>query len=119
VTANGSTTLLIPGMTVNIGALLQAGTQTITVAPSSQSVIQRLKQFAEVQAGAGGVLQQRQDTIDKITKDIADRIQKTQDQITNEMENLRKKFSVMEQAQARAQGIISSLTALTAKSSTN
>lgn len=66
VAANGSTTLVQhPGMTVNVGALLQAGTSTITVAPSSQSVVQRLKQFAEVQSGVGGVLQKRQQTIDR------------------------------------------------------
>lgn len=117
VAANGSTTLLIPGMTVNVGALLQAGTSTITVAPSSQSVVQRLKQFAEVQAGAGGVLQKRQDSITAVTTDIADRIDKVQTRITNEMEVLRKKFAAMEQAQAKAQGIISTLQQQAAKSS--
>lgn len=115
VTANGSTTLLIPGMTVNVGAL-QAGTTTITVAPSSQSVIQRLKQFAEVQSGAGGVLQKRQDAITAITDDISDRIDKVQERITNEMETLRKKFAAMERAQARAQSIISTLQQQAAKS---
>lgn len=109
VAANGSTTLLIPGMTVNIGALLQAGTSIVTVAPSSQSVVQRLKQFAEVQSGAGGVLQKRQQTIDKITTDISDRIDKVTQRISNEMEVLRKKFAAMEQAQAKAQSIISTL----------
>lgn len=116
VTANGSTTLLIPGMTVNVGAL-QAGTTTITVAPSSQSVVQRLKQFAEVQAGAGGVLQKRQDAITAVTTDISDRIDKVQERITHEMETLRKKFAAMEQAQARAQSIISTLQQQAARSS--
>ncbi|MEO8538880.1 MAG: flagellar filament capping protein FliD [bacterium] len=119
VSANGATTLLIPGMTVNIGALLQAGTHTVTVAPSSQSVIQKLKQFADIQAGAGGVLQKRQESITKVTTDIADRIDKVQTRITNEMEVLRKKFAIMEQAQAKAQGIISGLQAQAAKSSNN
>lgn len=119
VAANGSTTLLIPGMTVNVGALLQAGTSTITVAPSSQSVVQRLKQFAEVQSGVGGVLQKRQQTIDKITTDISDRIDKVTQRISNEMEVLRKKFAAMEQAQAKAESIISTLQQQAAKSSSS
>jgi len=118
VTANGGTTLLIPGMTVNVGAL-QAGTTTVTVAPSSQSVVQRLRQFTEIQSGAGGVLQKRQDAITAVTTDIADRIDKVQERITNEMEVLRKKFAAMEQAQARAQGIIATLQQQAAKSSNN
>ena len=61
VVAGGSTTILIPGMTLQIGPVLQAGSHTVTVTASSQSVIQRLKQFSEIQAGAGGVLQKRQD----------------------------------------------------------
>lgn len=110
VVAGGTNTTLIPGMTLTIGGTLQTGTHTVTVSASTQSVIQRLKQFAEIQSGAGGVLQKRQDTYDKLTSDIADRIIKMEERIENEMEVLRKKFAAMEQAQARAQGILSSLT---------
>lgn len=109
VTANGSTTLLVPGMTVQIGPLLQAGTHTISVAASSQSVIQRLKQFADVQAGAGGVLQKRQDAFQKITDDIATRIDQVTERIEREMEVLRKKFAAMERAQAASQTLIQQL----------
>jgi flagellar hook-associated protein 2 len=119
VTANGSTTLLIPGMSVQFGPLLQAGTNTISVTASSQSVIQRLKQFSEIQAGAGGVLQKRQDAFTNIDSDIQKRIDVVTERINNEMERLRKKFAAMERAQANAQGIISSLQATTAKISAN
>ena len=110
VVAGGTNTTLIPGMTLTIGGVLQTGTHTINVAASTQSVLQRLKQFAEIQSGAGGVLQKRQDTYDKVTKDIGDRIVKMEERIDNEMEFLRKKFAAMEQAQAQAQGVLSSLT---------
>ena len=109
VLANGSTGLLIPGMTVQIGALLQAGTHTINVTASTQSVVQRLKQFSEVQAGAGGVLQKRQDAFTNISEDILKRIDQVTERIEREMEVLRKKFAAMERAQANAQGIISQL----------
>ncbi len=118
VVANGSTTLLVPGMAVQIGALLQSGIHTVSVTPSSQSVVQRLKQFTEVQAGAGGVLQKRQDAFTNIAKDIADRIEVVQTRIGREMEVLRKKFASMEQAQARSQGIMSQLQQIAA-SNTN
>ncbi|MGE3076461.1 MAG: flagellar filament capping protein FliD [Dehalococcoidia bacterium] len=115
VVAGGSTSLLIPGMIVSVGPTLQAGTNVVSVSASSQSVIQRLKQFAEVQAGAGGVLQKRQDAFQNIQTDIAKRIEEVQDHITAEMETLRKKFAAMERAQANAQSIISTLQATTAK----
>ena len=109
VSANGSTTILIPGMTVQVGPVLQAGTHTISVAASSQSVIQRLKQFSEVQAGAGGVLQKRQDAFQKISDDIAKRIDQVTERIEREMEVLRKKFAAMERAQAASQNLIQQL----------
>jgi flagellar hook-associated protein 2 len=115
VVASGSTSLLIPGMLVNVGALLQAGTHTVSVTASTQSVIQRLKQFSEVQSGAGGVLQKRQDAFQNIQTDIAKRIDQVQDRISREMEVLRKKFAAMERAQANASSIISTLQATTAK----
>ena len=115
VVAGGSSSLLIPGMLVSVGPTLTAGTHIVSVTASSQSVIQRLKQFSEVQAGAGGVLKNRQDAFQKIQDDIAKRIEVVQDHITAEMEVMRKKFAAMERAQANAQSIISTLQATTAK----
>jgi flagellar capping protein FliD len=109
VTAGGTNASLIPGITLTVGAL-QAGTQTINVTPSSQSVLRRLKDFVDLEAGAGGVLQKRQDALTTTTKDIADRRQVLSDRIDAEMANLRRKFAAMEQAQARAQSIQQALT---------
>lgn len=117
--AGGTNSTLIPGMTFTIAAVLQAGTHTINVAPTTQSVIQRLQQFAENQSGVGGVLAKRQETYDKVTGDIADRIAIMEERIEKEMEVLRKKFAAMEQAQARAQGVISSLQQMAAQMSAN
>lgn len=119
VLAGGTNASLIPGMTLSIGGVLQAGTHTITVTPSTQSVIHRLKQFAENQAGTGGVLKKRQDSYDAVTSDIAERITVMEERIEKEMEVLRKKFAAMEQAQARAQGILSSLQQMAAQMNAN
>jgi flagellar capping protein FliD len=82
-------------------------------------VIQRLKQFAVLQAGAGGVLKKRQDTYDTVTKDLATRMDTLTERVNNEMEQLRKKFAAMEQAQANAQGIIQTLQKAAANNSNN
>jgi len=97
-------------MTLSINALLTAGSHTISVSASSQSVVQRIKDFVDLQAGLGGVLQKRQDTYTAVTKSLADRKIQIQAHIDAEMSTLRKKFARMERAQARAQGIQSSLT---------
>lgn len=119
VLAGGTNASLIPGMTLTIGGALQAGTHTVTVTASTQSVIHRLKQFAENQAGTGGVLKKRQDSYDAVTGDIADRISVMEQRIEKEMEVLRKKFAAMEQAQARAQGVLSSLQQMAAQMNAN
>lgn len=119
VAANGSTTLLVPGMTLQVGGTLQAGTQTISVTPGSQSVVQRLKQFAELQSGAGGVLSKRQAAYDNVTADISKRIDQVTDRINREMELLRKKFAAMERAQANAQTLIANLQKTTSQISNN
>lgn len=119
VLAGGTNTSLIPGMTLSIGGVLQAGTHTVTVAATTQSVVQRLKQYAENQAGTGGVLQKRQESYNSVTRDIADRIAVMEERIEREMEVYRKKFAAMEQAQARAQGILSSLQQMSAQMNAN
>lgn len=97
-------------MTLSINAVLAAGAHTITVSPSSQSVVQRIKEFVDLQAGLGGVLQKRQDTYTAVSKSLDARKLQIQAHIDAEMSTLRKKFARMEQAQARAQGIQSQLT---------
>jgi flagellar hook-associated protein 2 len=109
IAANGSNTTLIPGLTLTAGPTLQAGSHTITVGASAESVIQRLKRFAETQAGIGGTLDKRKTTYDKVSSDISERIATLEQRINAEMEQLRRKFSLMEQAQARAQSLMGNL----------
>ncbi|GIW16502.1 MAG: hypothetical protein KatS3mg063_2355 [Tepidiforma sp.] len=106
---NGSNSGLVPGLTLTAGPTLQAGTHTITVSATSESVIQRLKRFAENQAGIGGTLDKRKATYDRIASDISERIATLEKRIEAEMEQLRRKFAAMEQAQARSQSILGNL----------
>ena len=117
ITASGTNTSLIPGMTLNIAAVFMGGTQTITVAASAKSPVQLIKELAETQAGAGGVMQKRQDTYSAVTEHLAERRTQTIDRIDKEMNVMRKKFMAMEQAQARYAGIASSLAGMMAQMS--
>ncbi len=115
ITAGGTNSTLIPGITLQAGPALQAGTHSISVAASRQSVVKRIQGYLEVQAGAGGALTKRQETYDKRLADIVKRQDQIQSAIDKEMEILRRKFTAMEQAQARAQSITSALSNAMAK----
>lgn len=110
IAAGGTNTTLIPGLTLTAGALLQAGTHTVVVSPSSQSVVQKVKGFLDSLSGANGVFQKRQEAYDARVEDLDKRKEQIQDSIDREMERLRAKFRAMEQAQARAESALSALT---------
>ncbi len=109
IAAGGSTTALIPGMTVSAGLVLQPGSHTISVTTTSNSVFNQIKTFLDNQVGAGGMLAKREDSYDSVSKDIQARKEALQERIDREMDVLRRKFIVMEQAQARSQAIMSAL----------
>jgi flagellar hook-associated protein 2 len=115
VLAGGTTTDLIPGVTVQIAGTLVAGNNTIRVNPSKASPLELLKEYVEGQAGSGEVLSARQDAFDAIAKDIRERMTIAEERIETEMDNLRRKFLAMELAQARAQSLFSVLDGLTAQ----
>jgi len=108
VEAGGTNTTLIPGLTIEIGAL-QAGTHRITVAPSQQSVLQQLRSYLETLSGSSGTFAQRQSTYDKRIADLVARKERIQASVDAEMELLRQKFAAMEQAQMRALNVLQSL----------
>ncbi len=109
VAAGGSTTTLIPGMTLQIAGVFSGGEHVVNVTASKQSPMHQVRQFLETQAGAGGVLARRQTSYDAISQDFDKRMATAEARIESEMNNLRTKFRAMEQAQARAQGLIQTL----------
>lgn len=108
-TPGGTVTALIPGVTIQMGPTYSAGTSVVSVAATSKSPIQAIKELVETQSGAGGVLQKRQDTYTAVTEQLAERKIKVQASIDKEMAQWRKKFIAMEQAQAQYQGVASAL----------
>ncbi len=108
ITAGGTNTTLIPGVTLTFGAL-QAGANTVTVTQTSASVISKLRDFLNGQVGTNGTLGQRQDSFTKISKDMDARKDQIQKSIDAEMDLMRKKFIAMEQAQSKASSISQAL----------
>lgn len=115
----GSTTSLIPGLTVTVGDPLQPGEHIVRVTATSASPLQQIQQFLEAQAGSGGVLSRRQESYGAISSDISERRLVLEERIDRELERLRQKFVAMEQAQARAQSILASLQSMTQQISAN
>jgi len=110
VAPGGSTSTLIPGLTITVGNPLQSGEHTILVQPAAAGPIQQLKAFLEGQARAGGSLQAREDAYQRIADDIEKRKATVQERIDREIERLRQKFIAMDQALARSQRIFDALT---------
>lgn len=118
ITAGGTNTTLIPGMTLTFGALA-GGTSTINVSRSSASVLSLVRDFLNGQVGANGTLSKRQDEFTAVSKDIDARRTQLQASIDAEMALWQKKFTAMEQAQAAASSISAQLTSAFAKSTSN
>lgn len=110
VAPGGSTTTLIPGLTVTVGNPLQSGEHTIYVQPTSAGPIRQLRAFLEGQARTGGSLQARETAYQRIAEDIERRAEAVEERVEREIERLRRKFIAMDQALARSQQLFDTLT---------
>lgn len=106
----GSTTTLIPGLTVTVADPLQSGEHSILVQPTSAGPIRQLRAFLEGQARTGGSVQAREEAYQRIAEDVERRAQAVQERVEREIERLRRKFIAMDQALARSQQLFDALT---------
>jgi flagellar capping protein FliD len=88
---------------------LQAGTHSITVSNTAAGPVARLRELLAIQTAPGGVMDQRKATYEEVKTDIQDRIERLQEGVDKEIELLRRKFILMEQAQARASSMLTAL----------
>jgi flagellar hook-associated protein 2 len=119
IVAGQAYTDIIPGLSVEIGAALQAGASTINVTTASQSPLQALKLFLDQQVGPGKALSQRTTAYDNMIKDLKERQDEMQVRIDREMDRMRDQFTKMEMAQARAQSVLAALQQMTAQLNAN
>ena len=108
VAANGTNTTLLPGITLNIGAL-QSGTTSISAGITNESVIGKMRDFLNSLAGPGGTLPSLQDEYSNDIKDMEARKAEMQSSVNAQVAIWQQKFTAMEQAMAKASSVMSQL----------
>ncbi len=101
ITAGGTNTTLIAGLTITAKATLQAGTDTITGAVPKQGIAKRLEYFIDPLTRSSGVLESRGAESAKAITDLKAQISRMEDRIAQEEERLVAKFTAMELTLAR------------------
>jgi flagellar hook-associated protein 2 len=110
ITAGGTNTTLIPGLTLTGANPMSGATTTITVtarAGIATSILDYVKSLNQ----AGGTLQQRQDSLAAQQRQTNDRIRLLNDRLARREEQLYQQFQRLEMAMARAQEQSSTLSA--------
>lgn len=103
ITAGGTNTTLIPGVTLTGTGVLAAGTNTVVIGASQQGFAKTLVEYIGVLTKTGGLLKNRTESMQDAVTDISDQIAKMQARLQVKEQQLVKKFSQMEQIIARLQ----------------
>ena len=114
ITAGGTNTTLIPGMTLTADAVLTAGADTIAVTRSRAGIAVKLADLMDAQLRADGVFDAKTENIDSRIEDMTERIASLEERLTAEQQRMERQFAQMEQVFARFQSqqqILGSLTA--------
>ena len=112
ITASGTNTILIPGMTLTAQGTLQAGYDEIVVTRDKAGVAVKLQDLVEQHTKSGGVLEAKTDTIDNLIEDYNDRIAVLEGRLETRRLRLEAKFAAMELVFARFQAQAGTLQAL-------
>ncbi len=119
ITAGGTNTTLIPGVTLTAAGALVAGTDTVAIGATQQGLARTLSEYIGVLTKTAGVLRARTDEMQNTVKDISDQIEKMQARLAVREQQLVKKFAQMEATIARMQNQQSALTRLQQQTSSN
>ena len=112
ITAGGTNSLLIPGMTLTAANPLTAGTDTIVVTRDQAGIAVMLDEFIDAQLKIDGALDAKTSSLDAQIKDMNERMARLEDRLTAEQTRLERRFAAMEQIFARFQQQQSFLTSL-------
>ncbi|GMU41531.1 MAG: hypothetical protein AMXMBFR23_23970 [Chloroflexota bacterium] len=103
ISAGGTNTTLIPGVTLTAEAVLQAGTNEIVVGAAREGFAKTLNEYLSSLTRSSGLLATRQSEMATQRSDIDRQIDRIEDRIAKREEQLVKKFTQMEMAIARVQ----------------
>jgi flagellar hook-associated protein 2 len=101
ITANGSNSSVISGMTLGIGALPASGTLTDTISFGASGVLSSLGDFLTTQLGKGGVFDSEHTSSASELTSLGDQIKAQNDILAQKQQTLQQQFTAMETALAQ------------------
>jgi flagellar hook-associated protein 2 len=103
ISAGGTNTTLIPGLTLTGRDPLQAGTDQIVVSASSQGFANAVAGWIQSLTRTGGILQTRDEEMSNVISNINAQIDRLEARVSVREEQLVRKFTAMEMAISRMQ----------------
>ena len=115
ISAGGTNTTLIPGVTLTGAATLVAGTDTITITANQEGAARALHDLVEAFTRTGGFLDVKNDQMQARLDDINDQIERLEIRVQARQDQLVRQFTAMELTIARLQSQQSALTSIFAQ----
>lgn len=110
ITAGGTNTTLIPGLTLTAGGALQAGADEVVVGASAEGFAKRLTEWVDSLTRTGGLISTRNEEMGNVTKSINEQIDRLEARVASREQQLMKKFTAMELAISQLQSQQAALT---------
>ncbi len=110
ITAGGTNTTLIPGLTITAAGALQAGADEILVGASSEGFAKKLTEWVESLTRTGGLIETRNEEMSNVASSINDQIDRLEARVSAREQQLIKKFTAMELAISQIQSQQQALT---------
>jgi len=110
ITAGGTNTTLIPGITITAAGVLVNGTNQIPIHASSEGFARSLSSFIDSLTRSGGLLANRNEETSNVISDINAQIDRLEARVTAREQQLLKKFTAMELAISQMQSQQQALT---------
>ena len=119
ISAGGTNSTLIPGVTLTAAGTLVAGTDTITVTAEKEGIARTLHDYVEAFTRAGGLLDTKSEEMQNRLDDIRDQIDRLEERVTAQRDQLVRKFTALETTVARLQSQQAALAGLLAQLGVN
>jgi len=110
ITAGGTNTTLIPGVTLTAAGVLQAGADEILIGASSEGFGKRLSEWIDGLTRTGGLIDSRNVEMGNVSKSINEQIDRLEARVASREQQLMKKFTAMELAISQLQSQQAALT---------
>jgi flagellar hook-associated protein 2 len=110
ITAGGTNTTLIPGVTLTAAGVLQAGADEVLIGASSQGFGKRISEWIDGITRTGGLIDSRNVEMGNVSKSINEQIGRLEARVTAREQQLMKKFTSMELAISQLQSQQAALT---------